>query len=94
MHTRHRQSDAVAIALSKTQRKVALGTRNQKSAKNVKTRPGAHNTTVLNPRNESFKMIACILNIQKGCRRRHMRVRDNHHNVGIGRKGVNEGGKP
>ena len=43
--------------------------------------------------NKSFKVVAGILNIQKrGCGV-NMGVGHNHHNVGIGREGINEGRK-
>jgi hypothetical protein len=54
-----------------------------------------HTFTVgnLNSRNEPLKVRSRILNIQQSRSRLHMRIRDNHHNVRVGRKGVNKGCK-
>ena len=49
--------------------------------------------TSLNPRNESFKVVSGILNVQQGRSRVHVRIGHNHHNVGVLRKGINKGGK-
>lgn len=35
-------------------------------------------------------MITCILNVEQGSCRVYRRIRDNYHNVRIGRKAVNE----
>ena len=47
----------------------------------------------LDSRNKSFKVRSCILNIQKSGCRLDMRIRYNHHNVRVCRKGIDKGCK-